>query len=115
LLEIDEIRVARISPLDCLDLQGDDGKHPLLGTRLYNFGAFFSRKARENDYIWGRLHAANRLVDFVLSAAGDDPLPTGFDLEDFRRRLYLSVLETEGRHMEESAELIARLKKRFSA
>lgn len=113
LMEIDEIRVARISPLDCADLQKEDGSQPLLGTRLYNFGAFFSRTARENDYIWGRLHAANRLVDFMLSAAGDDPLPADFDLEGFRKRLYLSILETEAVHMEESKDLIASLRKRF--
>ncbi|NVJ99489.1 MAG: patatin-like protein [Alphaproteobacteria bacterium] len=113
LLEIDEIRVARISPLDCETMQDESDKQPLLGTQLYNFGAFFSRKSRENDYIWGRLHAANRVVDFMLDAAGDDPLPVDFDLEGFRRRLFLTILKTEKSHMEESSALIEKLIKRF--
>lgn len=113
LLEIDEIRVARISPLDCEAMQDEGDKHPLLGTQLYNFGAFFSRKARENDYIWGRLHAANRLVDFMLDAAGDDPLPAGFDIDQFRQRLFMTILQTEKNHVEESSELIAKLRARF--
>ncbi len=115
LLEIDEIRVSRISPLDCQEMLPHDRAHPLMGTQLHNFGAFFSRKARENDYIWGRLHAANRLVDFILDAAGDDPLPAGFDLDGFKRRLYKSVLQTEAAHMELSDTLIATLKERFNS
>ncbi|WP_286830317.1 MULTISPECIES: patatin-like protein [Kordiimonas] len=115
LLEVDEIRVARISPLDCENMQDAHDQQPLLGTQLYNFGAFFSRKARENDYIWGRLHAASRLVDFMLDAAGDDPLPADYDLEGFKKRLFMTILETEEAHMEESKALIKGLKERFSA
>ncbi len=114
LLEMDEIRVARISPLDCTAMHKDPAADVLMGTQLYNFGAFFSRAARENDYIWGRLHAAKRLTDFVLDAAGDDALPESFDLEDFRRRLYLAVVITEGRHVERKADLIDELKARFA-
>ena len=113
LLEMDEIRVARISPMDCSSMHADPGDNVLMGTQLYNFGAFFSRAARENDYIWGRLHAAKRMTDFVLDAAGPDALPEGFDLEDFQRRLYLAVLETEGEHVEQQGDMVARLKKRF--
>ncbi|WP_262691924.1 patatin-like protein [Kordiimonas aestuarii] len=113
LLEMDEIRVARISPIDCSSMHADPMDDVLMGTQLYNFGAFFSRAARENDYIWGRLHAAKRLTDFVLDAAGPDALPDGFDLEDFRRRLYLAVLETEAQHVERQGDMVEELKRRF--
>ncbi len=114
LLEIDEIRVDRISPLDCAQLHEEDVRHPLQSTRLYNFGGFFSRRARENDYIWGRIHATTRLVDFIIDAAGPDALPVDFDLTDFRRRLNLKVVETEAEHVTMSPDLIDRLKKKFS-
>lgn len=114
LLEMDEIRVARISPIDCTAMHVDPLDNVLMGTQLYNFGAFFSRAARENDYIWGRLHAAKRMTDFVLDAAGPDALPEDFDLEDFRRRLYRAVLETEAKHVERQGELVESLLKRFS-
>lgn len=114
LLEMDEIRVARISPIDCTAMHIDPLDNVLMGTQLYNFGAFFSRAARENDYIWGRLHAAKRMTDFVLDAAGPDALPDDFDLEDFRRRLYRAVLETEAKHVERQGELVESLLKRFA-
>ncbi|TNE62246.1 MAG: patatin-like protein [Alphaproteobacteria bacterium] len=115
LLEVDEIRVDRISPLDCTDLYEGAAKHPLMGSRLHNFGAFFSRRARENDYIWGRIHAATRLIDFLMDAAGPGALPEGFNLVDLKRRIYLSILATEFHHAEQSRDLIATMKARFSA
>ncbi len=114
LLEIDEVRVDRISPLDCTDLHGDDENGPLMGDKLFNFGAFFSRRARENDYIWGRIHAANRLVDFLCDAAGEDVVCGNLDLVELRKKLALSILETEAEHTVASEELIAKLRKNFS-
>jgi len=111
LLEVDEIRVDRISPMDCGHLQ--DAGNPLRGTELFNFGAFFSRKARENDYLWGRIHASNRLVDFMLDAAGHTNLPEDFDIDAFKRKLILKILESEEAHMEQSDDLIAELREKF--
>lgn len=113
LQEIDEVRVDRISPLDCEYLH-KNGHAPLMGDKLFNFGAFFSRKARENDYIWGRIHAANRLVDFLCDAAGKDALCESLDLDEFRKRLALSIIEAEAPHTLYSAELIEQLKAEFS-
>ena len=39
----------------------------LKGIEFNNFGAFFSRSYRENDYLWGRLHGAERMIDIMLS------------------------------------------------
>ena len=48
----------------------------LQGVKLGNFGAFFRRADRENDYLWGRLHAADRLIDLVYDAR-----PAGISFE----------------------------------
>ncbi|MFC3052454.1 patatin-like protein [Kordiimonas pumila] len=112
LLEVDEIRVDRISPVDCGHLHESD-KAPLMGTGLFNFGAFFSRKARENDYLWGRIHASNRLVDFVLDSAGADNVPKGFNKDQFKCRLINSILDNEERYTRYSADLIERLREKF--
>ena len=45
------------------------------GIQFNSFGAFFSRAYRENDYLWGRLHGADRLIDIVVST-----LPEGIHL-----------------------------------
>ena len=111
LLEVDEIRVDRISPLDCGHLA--DGKNPLRGTELFNFGAFFSRSTRENDYLWGRIHASNRLVDFMLDAAGPENLPEGFDTSAFKCRLIHKILDSEEGNMKMSAALIKELRAKF--
>ena len=37
---------------------------------LGSFAAFLSRSYRENDYLLGRLHAIDRLIDIVYDAAG---------------------------------------------
>lgn len=112
LQEIDEIRVDRISPVDCASMHQDD--QPLKGTELYNFGAFFSRKARENDYLWGRIHAADRLVDFVLDAAGKENIPADFDRTRFKKRLANRILSSEEHAMKHSGELIANIRKMFN-
>jgi hypothetical protein len=60
--ERDEVLVARMSPSDSTLLRPVHESGKVLGARLGHAYAFFSRKARENDYLWGRLDAAERLV-----------------------------------------------------
>ena len=70
--EFDEIRVDRISPEDARTLRRGAAAGTLKGTAFLHFGAFFSRAFRENDYLWGRLHAIDRLIDIVCDSAGPD-------------------------------------------
>jgi patatin-related protein len=72
--ERDHVEVMRVSPLDSRIL-GDDGPKKLKGIGLHHFAAFFKREYRENDYLWGRLDAAERLVGMLL----DDPMTPGLD------------------------------------
>lgn len=114
LQEIDEVRVDRISPLDADQLH-PDGKSPLMGEKLFNFGAFFSRRARENDYIWGRIHAANRLVDFLCDAAGPGAVCNSVDVDQIRKKLACAIVQTEKTHTQASDRLIKRLEKEFAS
>ena len=70
--EINEILIDRISPQDAHALKGFDGSESLKGTGFGHFAAFLSRAYRENDYLLGRLHALDRLIDIVCDAAGLD-------------------------------------------
>src|SRR5690606_17623764 len=54
--EFDPIKVDRISPEDARAIRSGGTRETLRGVEFYNFGAFFSRAYRENDYLWGRLH-----------------------------------------------------------
>jgi patatin-related protein len=93
--EFDPIRVDRISPDDCTTIRSGGAQATLKGIQFNNFGAFFSRAYRENDYLWGRLHGAERLIDILLST-----LPPGATLAPGRvttlkRAIFLAVLEEE--------------------
>ena len=95
LTEFDPVKVDRISPDDCSSIRQGGTRATLRGVEFYNFGAFFSRAYRENDYLWGRLHGAERMIDLVVSA-----LPTGAVIEpakllQFKREAFLAILDEE--------------------
>ncbi|MBG0824268.1 patatin-like protein [Planomonospora sp. ID91781] len=48
---------------------GDEGPGKLAGTKLGQFGAFYKKSWRVNDWIWGRLDGATRMVQAVLDPA----------------------------------------------
>ena len=67
----------------------------LRGTEFYNFGAFFSRAYRENDYLWGRLHGAERMIDLIASALPDGMIVDAVELAALKREAFLAVLDEE--------------------
>ncbi|MCS6862852.1 MAG: DUF3376 domain-containing protein, partial [Abditibacteriales bacterium] len=44
----------------------NESRRKLAGTALFNFGAFLERLWRENDMMWGRLDAAERIITTLL-------------------------------------------------
>lgn len=93
LTEYDPIKVDRISPEDARSIREGGTAATLRGTEFYNFGAFFSRAYRENDYVWGRLHGAERMAD-LLSSTLDTPLSHD-ELRGFKCELFLALLDEE--------------------
>jgi patatin-related protein len=110
---LEEIKVDRIAVDDANTLRKGGARDVLKGVQFGNFGAFFSRRSRENDYLWGRLTAAERLVDIVCSAA-PEAVAAGVDLAAIKKALFLSILEAESPHLGEVGELIAALKEEAS-
>jgi patatin-related protein len=107
--EFDEIKVDRISPDDATAIREGGAAATLKGIQFNAFGAFFSRAWRENDYLWGRLHAADRLIDIVASALPrGSSLPAGL-IEDLKRRAFHAILAAERGRLTHSDELIERL------
>ncbi len=93
LTEFDPVKVDRISPDDARSIREGGARATLRGTEFYNFGAFFSRAYRENDYLWGRLHGAERMIDLVCSTLPDGLPDT--ECRAFKRRAFLAILDTE--------------------
>ncbi|WP_271077840.1 patatin-like protein [Aurantiacibacter sp. MUD61] len=91
--EFDPVKVDRISPDDATSLREGGAEATLRGTEFFNFGAFFSRFYRENDYLWGRFHGAERMIDLVCST-----VPGGFDATEclaFKRDAFLAICDEE--------------------
>ena len=111
--ELNEILIDRISPQDARALKGFDGIESLKGIGFGHFAAFFSRAYRENDYLLGRLHALDRLIDIVCDAAGIEPGAGGIDVLALKRRGLSRILDVEERHLTHSKQLIASLRQRL--
>jgi patatin-related protein len=91
--EHDPIKVDRISPEDSVAIRAG-GAATLKGLQFNSFGAFFSRAWRENDYLWGRLHGADRLIDIVHSTLGDSA-PGADEIRAFKRNAFRAILAEE--------------------
>ncbi|KPF91159.1 patatin [Novosphingobium sp. AAP83] len=91
--EFDPVKVDRISPDDATSIRKGGTFACLRGVEFFNFGAFFSRAYRENDYLWGRLHGAERMIDLIASTV-DVPLPDKA-IHAFKRDAFLAILEEE--------------------
>lgn len=105
LTEFDPIKVDRISPDDALSIREGGTFATLRGLEFFNFGAFFSRSYRENDYLWGRLHGAERMIDLVCSTL--DGSVDGGIIADFKRRIFLAILEEEQDRLKEDPHLVS--------
>jgi len=91
--EYNPAKVDRISPEDARSIREGGTSATLRGMEFYNFGAFFSRFYRENDYLWGRLHGAERMIDLVASTVEgglDEPM-----VRKAKRDAFLAVLDEE--------------------
>ena len=112
--ELHEILVDRISPQDARSLDGFNSAQSLKGIGFGHFAAFLSRAYRENDYLLGRLHAIDRLIDIVCDSARIDAAHEGIDVVRLKQRAFTRVLEAEAPHLTESAELIDALRRRVA-
>lgn len=89
--EYTRTEVYRIGPTDAgLYAHKVPQEQKLASTKFFDFGGFISREWRENDIMWGRLDAADRIVTAVL------PCPEDKKLRDrYVKRLQDAILEDE--------------------
>ena len=106
--EFHAIQVDRISPDDCGTIRSGGAAATLKGIEFNLFGAFFSRAYRENDYLWGRLHGAERMIDILISTLppGDATLDDT-EIRAIKHALFRAVLDEERDRLNAIPELIA--------
>lgn len=108
--EFDAVKVDRISPDDCNSIRKGGAQATLRGIEFYNFGAFFSRTYRENDYLWGRLHGAERMIDLIASTLPPEQMPSAKLLADMKREAFLAILDEEEPRLTADASLVTNLR-----
>jgi patatin-related protein len=106
--ELDEIKVDRISPADCSALTRAGGQQ-LKGALFNAFGAFFSRAWRQHDYLWGRLHGAERMIELIMSALPAAARPPEDVLAKARRGAFRAIVAAERGRLGDVPELLAAL------
>lgn len=113
--EFNEILVNRISPNDNLSLKEDPLEMPLKGTAMKSFGAFFSREDRENDYLWGRLNGAERLIDLLYKQAAAEGISHKIDVIAIKKRAFTTILDAEKEHLHTIPDLFEKIRLRIDA
>jgi patatin-related protein len=112
--ELREILIDRISPDDAHVLKRLEAGIGLKGIGFGHFAAFLSRTYRENDYLLGRLHALDRLIDIICHAAGIDPTNSSLDVSALKQRGFTRILDAEEKFLTHSSDLIAAIRSRIS-
>lgn len=105
--EFDPIKVDRISPTDADTIRKGGAKAMLRGIEFNNFGAFFSRAYRENDYLWGRLHGADRMIDIVLSTLPPADRPDAAQVMRYKCAAFRAILAEERPKLTRIADVFA--------
>lgn len=113
--EFDPIKVDRISPDDASTIRKGGAATTLKGIEFNNFGAFFSRAYRENDYLWGRLHGIDRLIDIVLSSMPGNLSAEQAEVLAIKKKAFAAVLEAEAPRLTRVQPLIAELRAEIAA
>lgn len=113
LTEFDPVKVDRISPDDATSIRSGGAAATLRGIEFYNFGAFFSRAYRENDYLWGRLHGAERMVDLVCSTLAEPPSQDR--CAELKHALFLAILDEEEARLAADPALVASIRKEIES
>jgi hypothetical protein len=107
--EFDPIKVDRISPNDAVAIRKGGPQASLKGLQFNSFGAFFSRAYRENDYLWGRLHGADRLIDIVISSVPEDKRMSTETAAALKREAFQAIVAEERPRLRNIGGLFAEL------
>jgi patatin-related protein len=113
--EFDPVKVDRISPEDAPTIRKGGAAATLKGIEFNNFGAFFSRTYRENDYLWGRLHGTERLIDILTSSIPVSSMMPESEVLTFKKHAFHAILDQEVTRLKRVKPLIESLRLEIDA
>ncbi len=109
--EFDPIKVDRIAPDDARAIRAGGATATLKGIQFNTFGAFFSRAYRENDYLWGRLHGAERMIDITVSTLDAAAMVPAARVAAIKRAAFHAILDEEAPKLAAIPDLIATIRR----
>ena len=100
--ERDSVEIVRLSPRDThrIPVEGDARHKKLIGAEKGHFGAFLSRKGREQDYLWGRLDGAERLLGILLDGVDEADAKRWYD------EAFGAILEEDEQAVPKAVDLV---------
>lgn len=100
--ERDTVEVVRLSPRDAKRIPPHpNARKKLVGAGQHHFGAFLSdRGGREEDYLWGRLDGAERLINVLLRDSPDK------DKERWCKAAFSAILEEDEQAVPNASALV---------
>jgi patatin-related protein len=104
--ERDRVQIVRLSPRDShrIPVEDPDTKK-LIGAQKGHFGAFLSRRGREQDYLWGRLDGAERFIGMLLRHADEA------DVERWCNEAFAAILEEDEQAVPKASGLVERVRR----
>ena len=110
--ERDQVEVVRMSPRDTHRIPVPSSpKQPtkLVGATSHHFGAFLSRAGREQDYLWGRLDGAERLIGLLLADADEA------DQDRWCKEAFGAILDEDEQAVPNAAALVRHVRTTIGA
>jgi patatin-related protein len=100
--ERDNVEIIRISPRDThrIPVPPSTSHSKLIGAETHHFGAFLSRRGREQDYLWGRLDGAERLIGILLGEAPE------VDQDRWCKEAFAAILAEDAEALPNASTLI---------
>ena len=111
---IEEILIDRISLDDAVSLAPPGNTRRLLGGTFAGFGGFLNRATRENDYLWGRLHAVDRLFD-ILASTLPVAVRVTIDFHALKKEGFERVMEEEAERLQLIPDLVSEIRAAVAA
>jgi hypothetical protein len=110
--ERDLVQIVRLSPRDSHRIPVEDpDQKKLIGAQKGHFGAFLSRLGREQDYLWGRLDGAERLVGMLLAGVKkEDPKRYEADMNRWCNEAFAAILEEDEQAVPKAKGLVSRVR-----
>ena len=103
--ELSRIETTRFSPIDATSMHCDPTAVKLGGAAVAHFGAFFDKRWRRNDILWGRLDASEMIIRMLLPRRDNEPAIMAAVRDQLIRQAQLAIIDESRDAIDDIADL----------